>query len=402
MGTGIQETIGAEEMADYTYEALKKKYETFEHSVAVVMVNGKDISKNKAQLLISEVEVENASGFESSIAHFDIQNCFDMEESKFQFDAIQNYITLGFSLQIYMGYGSTASEVFCGVITKVNFQYDNFSGNPFVRVTAMDIKGIMMSSSYSKQLTKTVYSEAVYELLTSGSAYKRMKSKKIMKDIMISDTPDKQAQNQMTAEEKITSVQTIELVAESDYEFVVRAAKKFNFEFFILNGVVYFRKAKSNKTILMELEPSNFLTNFNIEYDITGLSGKIEVRGMDVARGKAITASRKFENTISNKGDAGQIVKQSTYVSIDPSVQSEADANNRLDTLVEDMSYRFGSIHCECVGMPELIPGRFIKIINLGTAVSNTFYITTVRHYMDQGNGYRTYLTGKTAFLEES
>ena len=37
---------------------------------------------------------------------------------------------------------------------------------------------------------------------------------------------------------------TVEMVAESDYEFVVKAAKKYNYEFFVSGGNVYFRKAK--------------------------------------------------------------------------------------------------------------------------------------------------------------
>ena len=54
------------------------------------------------------------------------------------------------------------------------------------------------------------------------------------------------------------------MVAESDYEFVVKAAKKHNFEFFTECGQVYFRKAKSDTSILMEIGPATGMHSFDV------------------------------------------------------------------------------------------------------------------------------------------
>ena len=67
---------------------------------------------------------------------------------------------------------------------------------------------------------------------------------------------------------------------------------------------------------------------------------------------------------------------------------------------MEDISYRLGTLEAEFIGLPELTPGRFLKIKGLGMAVSNTFYLVTVRHKMDSEKGYVTKIVGKAASME--
>ena len=66
------------------------------------------------------------------------------------------------------------------------------------------------------------------------------------------------------------------------------------------------------------------------------------------------------------------------------------------------MAFRFGSLEAEFIGLPELIPGRFIKMKELGDVVSNTFYLATVTHYLDDENGFITKVKGKASGMEGS
>ena len=97
----------------------------------------------------------------------------------------------------------------------------------------MDVKGVMMAGSYSTQLRAKNYSDAVKEILEK-TAYEKlgMQGMQVIKEIKIDNTPDKQ--RALLNPTQGTSDKTIEMVAESDYEFVVKAAKKHNFEFFYL------------------------------------------------------------------------------------------------------------------------------------------------------------------------
>lgn len=380
-------------MASFVYDDLKTKYGHFTYPVSVVKIGGKDFADNKADLAISDVEVELSSGFEASIATFWIYNCYDQVACQFQFDDIKSYIYMGSSVAIGLGYGSTAREVFRGFISGVRFVYPR-TGVPGVEVTAMDVKGIMMSGSYSKQLTATSYSGAVKEILQK-TAYTKMKSSDIITSLDIADTPDASSLGSSSKDER-----TIEMVCESDYEFVVKAAKKFNYEFFTVGGVVYFRKAKSNTEVLIELGPGDGLRSFEVGYDITGLVESVEVRGMDAGKSSAITKTQKLQNTISKGSKAKSLLSKTEKVYIDPTIASATEAGYRAAYLAEDISYRLGTLEAETVGIPELTPGRFVKIRNLGTAASNTFYVVNVRHIMDSERGYLTRITGKAASIQ--
>lgn len=377
-------------MASYKYGDLKKIYHDFEHPVAVLKVGNKDFADNKNAWILNDIEVELTCGFEASIATFCIYNVFSKYTSTFEFDDLKKYIQLGQKTEISLGYLDQTRTVFIGVITRAEFIYEN-EEQPYVRVTAMDVKGIMMACGFAKQLKAENYSDAVKEVFTR-TAYNKMQQYGML-TLEVDDTPDKQSSEKDAAK-------TIEVLNESDYEFVVRAAKRYNYEFFAHCDTVYFRKARKNKEILMELGPGTGLLGFDIGYDITGLVEQVEVRGMDTGKAKVIQAKEKIKNKISTGSHAKALLKGSVKVYTDPSVASKAEAQNRAEFLAEQTAYRFGSADCKSVGLPELIPGRYIRIAALGTAVENLFYLQTVRHVICQGEGFRTYLEGRTCAID--
>ena len=376
-------------MATYNFADLKKEYADFENPVVVLTVDGKEFKKNKHAFAISDIEVELTCGYEASIASFSIYNVFNQGTSKFKTEEVKKYICLGSAVEIAVGYGSVAKMIFSGFIARVNFFYDRDS-MPGIRVTAMDVKGIMMANNYSRQLTAKNYGDAVKEIFNKN-AYVTMNTRQIIRSLEISDTPDKKPGDSNETD------RTVEMVCESDYEFVVKAAKKFNYEFFTENGKVYFRKAKATNEIIMELGPATGLREFDIEYDITGLVEEIQARSMDNGNGKVIQATKKFSNKISMGSKAKQYIKNSEKVYIDPTITSIEDANYRVASLMEEMSYRFGTLECSCIGMPEILPGRFIRLDAIGYPPENKFYMYTVKHRINEDRGFETFITGKAA-----
>lgn len=389
-------------MATYEYKALKEQYVNFSNPQLSVFINEKDFEENNDNLKIADVEIEITAGYEASVATFWIYNGFSQMTSSFLYDSLKAYITIGFPVTIATGYDGVALEIFKGFITQVNFIYEE-GGMPGVKVTCMDIKGVMMASNYARQLKAMNYSDAVKEIFDS-EMYAQMKSNGLVTDFQIADTPDKKESGGGAGggggEQKATD-QSIEMVGESDYEFVVKAAKKFNFEFFTISGNVLFRPAKANTDPLIELGPSTGLKHFDVEYDITGLVGNIEVRSLDVGKAKQISATTKLSNKISYGGKATGLLKNSKKVYIDPTAAAQADCQNRLNYLVEDISYRFGTLTAELIGLPELLPGRFIILKGLGKGPDNTFYLQKVIHTMDTDNGYQTKIIAKAAKLPD-
>jgi phage protein D len=187
------------------------------------------------------------------------------------------------------------------------------------------------------------------------------------------------------------------MVSESDYDFVVKAAKKFNFEFFVDRGRIYFRKAKSNTTTLMTIGSGKGLRKFNVGYSLTGLVATVEARAMDAGQGKIITAKEKYPEagkSISTGNQAKKLLGDGTKVYIDPTIKSQSQAEARAAALKEQMSYRLGNLEGTCVGLPDLVPGRFIKLSGLGGPTENRFYLTEVVHDFDDQRGFETRITG--------
>ena len=118
---------------------------------------------------------------------------------------------------------------------------------------------------------------------------------------------------------------------------------------------------------------------------------------MDVSKAKLISANKKFSNKISNGSKAKPLLKNSQKVYIDSTITSKEEAEDRVDSLIETMSYRYGTMECELVGLPELLPGHFIELAGLGEPAENTFYINRIRHILGKSGQYDTRITAVSA-----
>lgn len=383
-----------------TYSSLQSKYLDFGHPRAAVIIGGKAFASEGNSVIIGEVHVEITSGFEASVASFRLYDVFDASTGKFRYEKVKTQIIMGNSVTIQLGYMKSLETVFVGFISGVTFGYE-LGGLPYIEVTAMDIKGIMMGGTYANQLTATNYSSAVKEVLARTGEGKLQQMGGITQAPAITNTPDAAGAGAGRTTSK-SSPNTVEMVSESDYEFVVRAAKRYNYEFFVDRGKVLFRPAKSDASTLMELGVRKGIRTFNIEYSITGVVGKIEARAMDPGNGKVISASSNFNNTISTSNKAKQLMGKGTKVYLDSSITSAEEAESRVKSLMEQMSYRLGSIEADCVGIPELVPGRFVEVNGMGVPVDNKFYITTVNHDFTGDEGFRTRIRGCTDKMQTS
>jgi phage protein D len=381
-------------MAGIDLEKLDETYEGYYIPIVKVYVNEKDIEKDKKlSIKIKDVSVNVTSELKAGIAEYSIVSVTN-KEGTFDTEGLKKYISMGTCITIYMGHADIMTEVFKGFIAGVNFLYSTEDeGEYAIRITALDVKGIMMANRSSKRLKANYYSDAVKEILEQPT-YQNIKGNNGITDITIYDTPDKQGS---TGQESDVD-NRIEMVAESDYEFVVKAAKRFNFEFFTIGGNVVFRKAKSNTQEMGEIIPHSSILSFDVGYDITGVVGNVIVRTLDIGKAGKVEVKKKNANTFSIGSKAKPLIKDQTYVYIDSAIESQNEAESRAEYILEDTSYRLGSLKMTLKGIPELMPGRFISLKGFGTAVSNKFYITDVTHEYD-GFKYTTTIYGKASTL---
>ena len=368
------------------YSSLKETYGSFQLPKAEVEVEGRAFDGRSAGMLIEGVYVELSSGYEASKAEYLISGFVDRKTGEYRMKELKPYILLGSYVLVRMGYSSGTKEVFRGFISRTEFL--NEDGDSSVKVTAVDVKGIMMANSHARQLKARYVSDAVRELFDKP-AYQEMTAREIIKKLAIEATPDKTRGN---ADKNLVSM---EMVTESDYEFTVRWAKRCGFEFFTTLGTVHFRKAWSDDKVHYRLGPEEGMTRYQISYDLGGLAGKAEIRCMEDGKGELVKAKKTMDNKLSLGHYAGKLVKQSEKVYIDSTIQSREEASERLAYLAGRAAYRFATLDCECVGIPELLPGQFMEIGGLGSPADNCFYVEEVQHSMDRSEGYRCRIKGR-------
>ncbi len=380
--------------ATLTFESLAKTYQNFYLPQTAVFFGGKAF-KNKDNYVLDDFSIELTCGFEASIASFRIYNVYEAEESSFKYSEIKSQVCLGNTLDIVMGYMGVGRTVFHGFVAGLDFHFERL-GLPYIEVTGMDVKGIMMANSYSQQIAAASYSSAVRQIM-ERTVYSNIVQGM---NLRIESTPDASggsgALGGMGGTDSSSPI-TIEMVAESDYEFVVKAAKRYNFEFFCDKTTVYFRPAKSDTTPQAELSVGGGISDFNVGYSITGLVGSVETRSVDAGTGKLMKSSKKLTASLDSKARA--LVKSAQKVYIDPTIQSQQDADARAESLYETMRYQLGSFEATCVGIPDLSPGRFLSVKGMGDPADNSFYISTVTHQFSSEEGFRTMLEGKAASI---
>ena len=240
---------------------LKKKYGDFAYPKVSLSVGGKLLKDNRAKLVLTDVTVDVSVGYEASILTFSLYQVYDEASGSYRLKDFKDYVMLGSKAEISMGYGEKLEKLFVGFISQVRYVKEQETIH-HVEVTAMDIKGIMMANGCARQLSAGNFGDGVKEIFDK-SLYQKLKAEGIFAGAKIMDTPDKK------------DACTLEMVWESDYEFVVKAAKYFNYEFFVERGTVYFRRAKeTGEASLLELSCEEGLSFYDISYDITGLVKK--------------------------------------------------------------------------------------------------------------------------------
>lgn len=378
----------------YEFEKLREKYGSFSCPAATVTVDGKPFEANSAGMILGELTVELTCSQEASFASFRIYNCTDSKTGEFLTEQLKPYILFGSCVSIGLGYAGEKEEVFRGFIARVGFEKEE-EEIPCVEVGVSDIKGMMAAFFGARHLKAADYGGAVRELLQS-EVYQELGEKGLLEHLKVTDTPDKGSKINETEQKRI------QLMEESDYEFVIRAAAKFGYEFFMDLGTAYFRKARSDDTLLLELEPLGAVQSLQTYYDVRGLVKELEVRSTDDGSGDTLGAKKKYQNKLSLGNKVNRIVAKTKKIHVDSSLRTKEEAAHLAESILTELSYCFGNMECECVGIPELKPGWFMGIKGFGGLCDNRFYITQVKHSLTQEQGYCTHITGQAASLNNT
>jgi phage protein D len=167
------------------------------------------------------------------------------------------------------------------------------------------------------------------------------------------------------------------------------------FEFFVSDGKLVFRKAKTKDSPVVELQWGLHLLNFTPAMDLSGIVTSVTVKWWDEKKCEAISGQAKTsdETPVGPGKTAGKIARE-VYGDVekvisDQPVKSKEEAKNLAIALLNNTNSKFITGEGKAIGIPAITPGIVIELKGLGDWFSGKYYVTGATQTIDS-QGYYT------------
>ncbi|MEG1716117.1 MAG: contractile injection system protein, VgrG/Pvc8 family [Lachnospiraceae bacterium] len=326
--------------------ALISKYNNFNVPSKKLYIDNKEIGSYDVG--VENIQVALSMDSASSVS-FSVYNVYDIKSRQFQ-EKAKSTFRLGAILKLELGYGSKTTLIFQGFIGDITYELNDY---PCITVNAFDMRRLMMEG----KSRKINYKENSY----SGVFSQVMKRyNKICTSKSIDTTEE--------LKDQLISQNT------SDFDFVREIlCKNAGREFYVFAGKAYFKKIKENQTPILTLEWGKDLLSFSrrAQYQYT----KVKVVGYDDDKKIAVEAEATAKATDSQKS-----LSEAQRTEIQPDANNKNEAMKIANYLVEQEKTKARNGSGSCIGLPEIVPGRYIKISKCDNIINGIYYIKSVKH----------------------
>lgn len=341
------------------FTVLETQYGNFQVPAMKLLVNGSDLITAK-QLVPVSAQI-TLSLRAAGMAVVKLAGLYNISTHSFDED-MKVLLMPGTIVELEVGYLSTTQKVFKGYVAMLGAE---FGDDALFVVTLLDARRLMMTSGRRQLLhSVTNYSDAVKTILMDYSLL-------------------------CSAEVDATNDQLVNPVSQTtnDYDFIVKeliGSGKTDREFFIVADKAYFRTPQSVKTPMMTVSFGRELISLKVDFAYLDLN--VEVIGYDPKEQQAVKASAAA------KGFQTQLILQGTTPTLyapDADADSQAKAASRAQALARKSEEKRCMGTGISIGLPELVPGRFLQVSDLDAMVNHKYYLTEVTHVLNE-NGFIT------------
>ncbi len=346
--------------AVWEFEKLQTQYKNFRVPAMSFLVGGTDLVKKNVGVQRMEA-VLTMDGASSVSVEF--SNCYEVKNGSFNSE-LKSAAVPGKTVELHLGYLSSLQKVFRGYLSNVRVRASAEDGY-VMEFVALDARRLMMTdNSRQREYKIKNYSDAVTEIL---KRYAKLAGAQV-------DATNEQLQEGLIWQDG------------SDYDFIMSGligSGLTDREFFAAVDKLYFRKPRSVSSPVISLRPGGGLMSLRTDAEYKNI--RYEVLGFDPAArtpvsGKAEAKSDRIADALGGPGE--------WYVS-DPSCVSASQGETRAKSMARQSADKSRKAEISCIGLPELIPGRFLKIERVDSEVNKKYYIRKVTHTFDE-EGFRT------------
>lgn len=332
------------------YKQLADKYANFIVPTAKVKVNGLDVIK-MLNLIIDEIEIRLSVDAASSV-RIKFAHVYDLKSHSFS-SLIKNTFQLGTIVEVELGYLSTTQRLFKGYVDMVGVEIGE---EELFVVTLMDAKRLMMNSGKKNVL---------YTLKNYSDVFKN-----VMADYASICSVSVDATND-NLENPISQMT-------NDYDFVMTELikkGKVNREFIIIAGKAYFRKPNSVTTPIMKVRYGRELVDLSVSHcyrDVT-----VQVIGVDDKQ-NVINGQARASSVLTQK----KVMSKSAVMTVaDPHADTKDKAKTKAEAIARQEKEKSCMGRGRVIGIPEIIPGRYLEVENMDAMLNKKYYLTEVVHY---------------------
>ena len=336
--------------ASANYAALEMKYGNFVVPAFKIKSFGMDLVTTM-DLTVSELVI-TLSIEAAGMVVIKISDAYDLESHSFD-SKVKSAFKLGTVIEVEVGYLSNTTRVFKGFVAGLGAE---FSDHPMLVVKLMDVRYLMMTGGVQSVL----YNEKNY-----SDVFKKVMSKYARLCSVECDSTSDKLENPVSQNC-------------SDYDFVkseLIGRGKSEREFFIFDDKAYFRTPHKNKTPIMTVNYGRELLQFEMMEDY--INTGVEVIGYNYADAKEITAKATAK---SSGAMTSLITPTPVQYFIDADADSAAKAKTRAGASAAAMSENRCTASGEMIGLPEIVPGRYLAVDALDKMADRKYYITEVTH----------------------
>lgn len=274
---------------------------------------------------------------------------------------------LGASTICSLGYAAKATPLFLGYVCRLSFRREH--ERSVLTLEALDAKGLMMQGSRMELSAPRKLSQAL-RLTLNGHRYAPFLS-----TVNIGPVPP--------------ALDTPTLFGlESDYDFLCRHARLLHFEFFIVNGMLWYGAPRRGAADVV-LDAANDCFSFEWTASLAHRTALVTAVGSDVF-GKCVSGQAR-NPALKRLGGTPPAALLGDELLVRCADAPEPAA---LRALAEAHMERLEAGACRCRGetvlLPELVPGKTLCVEHVCGGETATFRLTDTEHRIDaQGASMR-------------
>lgn len=336
------------------FSEFQEKYNNFMIPSYEISIDGKRIIEK--DFSITNIRINLSVNRKAGMANFSVSNCYSSLEKGFS-SKVKSTLKLGSIVKISFGYSNKNKELFSGYIDSISYEFDDI---PKINVNCLDVMVLLMKNKVEERKLPDKSPEEV------------------IKDIF-------NKYSKFISSSKIDTLQSINkqiVQNEDDYKFVKKIAKENNCDFFSVGEKVYVYNLKKRKKVAATLSYGKNVMHFSREFQLKKV--KVTAYGKNDDSNETISGSYIYETDYPYVNGGEEVSEKKVIRSprIDNIDKAKKIALNEAKELI-DSGY---SSNIECIGLPELIPGRYVELKDFDKDIDGTFYITEADHNFSPGN----------------